>query len=106
MVLLVGRRWAIDGRQGGGIGLCACWVPSPFGRANQYGRGSMAVRKIDKPEWRAFFDWLSQGLLGAGAEIEGASLDADDGPRLSCGAGSSRPGERHYAAIDGDKNLI
>ena len=38
----------------------------------------MAVRKIDKPEWRAFFDWLSQGLLGARAEIEVASLDLGD----------------------------
>ena len=38
----------------------------------------MAVRKIDEPEWRAFFDWLSQGLLGARAEIEVASLDLGD----------------------------
>jgi hypothetical protein len=38
----------------------------------------MAVRKIDKPEWRAFFDWLSQGLHGARAEIEVASLDLGD----------------------------
>src|ERR1700721_2304772 len=38
----------------------------------------MAVRKIDKPEWRAFFDWLSQGLLGARAEIEVSSLDLGD----------------------------
>ena len=38
----------------------------------------MAVRKIDKPEWQAFFDWLSQGLLGARAEIEVASLDLGD----------------------------
>jgi Family of unknown function (DUF5335) len=38
----------------------------------------MAVRKIDKPEWRAFFDWLSQGLLGARAEIEVASLELGD----------------------------
>ena len=38
----------------------------------------MAVQKIDKPEWRAFFDWLSQGLLGARAEIEVASLDLGD----------------------------
>jgi hypothetical protein len=41
-------------------------------------RASMAVQKIDKPEWRAFFDWLSQGLLGARAEIEVASLDLGD----------------------------
>ena len=38
----------------------------------------MAVRKIDKPEWRTFFDWLSQGLLGARAEIEVASLELGD----------------------------
>jgi Family of unknown function (DUF5335) len=38
----------------------------------------MAVRKIDKPEWQAFFDWLSQGLLGARIEIEVASLDLGD----------------------------
>jgi hypothetical protein len=38
----------------------------------------MAVRKIDKPEWRVFFDWLSQGLLGARVEIEVASLDLGD----------------------------
>ncbi|MGA7262296.1 MAG: DUF5335 domain-containing protein [Stellaceae bacterium] len=38
----------------------------------------MAVRKIDKPEWRVFFDWLSQGLLGARVEIEVASLEFGD----------------------------
>jgi Family of unknown function (DUF5335) len=38
----------------------------------------MAVRKIDKSEWRPFFDWLSRGFLGARAEIEGASLDLGD----------------------------
>jgi hypothetical protein len=38
----------------------------------------MAVQKIDKPNWRAFFDWLSQGLVGAQAEIEVASLDLGD----------------------------
>ena len=38
----------------------------------------MAVRKIDKPERQAFFDWLSQGLLGARTEIEVASLDLGD----------------------------
>jgi hypothetical protein len=38
----------------------------------------MAVQKIDKPDWRAFFEWLSQGLLGARAEIEVASLDLGD----------------------------
>jgi hypothetical protein len=38
----------------------------------------MAVRKIDKPEWRVFFDWLSQGLFGARVEIEVASLDLGD----------------------------
>ncbi|MGC1889728.1 MAG: DUF5335 domain-containing protein [Stellaceae bacterium] len=38
----------------------------------------MAVRKIDKPEWRVFFDWLSQGLLGARVEIEVASLELGD----------------------------
>ena len=38
----------------------------------------MAVRKIDKPEWRAFFDWRSRGLLGARVELEVASLDPGD----------------------------
>jgi hypothetical protein len=38
----------------------------------------MAVQKIDKRDWRAFFDWLSQSLLGARAEIEVASLDLGD----------------------------
>jgi hypothetical protein len=38
----------------------------------------MAVQKIDKGDWRAFFDWLSPGLLGARAEIEVASLDLGD----------------------------
>ena len=38
----------------------------------------MAVQKIDKQHWRAFFDWLSQGLLGARAEIEVAALDLGD----------------------------
>jgi hypothetical protein len=38
----------------------------------------MAVRKIEKPEWWEFFDWLSQGLLGARVEIEVASLDLGD----------------------------
>ena len=38
----------------------------------------MAVQKIDKPNWRAFFDWLSQGLVGARAEIEVASLALGD----------------------------
>jgi hypothetical protein len=38
----------------------------------------MAVRKIDKRDWRTFFDWLSQGLLGARTEIEVASLDLGD----------------------------
>jgi hypothetical protein len=41
-------------------------------------RASMAVRKIDKPEWRAFFDWFSRGLLGARVELEIASLDLGD----------------------------
>ena len=38
----------------------------------------MAVQKVDKRDWRAFFDWLSQNLLGARAEIEVASLDLGD----------------------------
>jgi hypothetical protein len=41
-------------------------------------RASMAVQKIDKPEWRAFFDWFSRGLLGARVELEVASLDLGD----------------------------
>lgn len=38
----------------------------------------MAVQKIDKSEWRSFFDWLSQGLVGARTEIEVASLELGD----------------------------
>jgi Family of unknown function (DUF5335) len=38
----------------------------------------MAVRKIDKPERRAFFDWFSRDLLGARVELEVASLDLGD----------------------------
>src|SRR6201981_3155251 len=46
--------------------------------SNPYWRGSMAVQTVDKRGWRGFFDWLSQGLLGARAEIEVASLDVGD----------------------------
>jgi hypothetical protein len=38
----------------------------------------MAVQKIDKSEWRGFFDWLSKGLVGARAEIEVAALNLGD----------------------------
>lgn len=38
----------------------------------------MAAQKIDKPEWRAFFDWFSRGMLGARVELEVASLDLGD----------------------------
>jgi hypothetical protein len=41
-------------------------------------RASMAAQKIDKPEWRAFFDWFSRGMLGARVELEVASLDLGD----------------------------
>jgi hypothetical protein len=34
----------------------------------------MAVRKLEKTEWRPFFDWVSKGLVGKRAEIEIASL--------------------------------
>src|SRR5437763_9505809 len=46
--------------------------------SEQNWRASMAVWKIDKPEWRAFFDWFSRGLLGARVELEVASLDPGD----------------------------
>src|ERR1700746_3915824 len=46
--------------------------------SNPYWRGSMAVQTVDKRGWRGFFDWLSQSLLGARAEIEVASLDLGD----------------------------
>ena len=38
----------------------------------------MAAQKIEKSEWRVFFDWLSKGLVGARAEIEVASLALGD----------------------------
>ena len=34
----------------------------------------MALRKLDKTEWRAYFDRVSKGLIGKRAEIEIASL--------------------------------
>jgi hypothetical protein len=38
----------------------------------------MAAQKIEKPEWQAFFDTLSKGLVGVRAEIEVASLALGD----------------------------
>jgi len=38
----------------------------------------MAAQKIEKPEWRAFVDTLSKGLVGKRAEIEVASLALGD----------------------------
>jgi hypothetical protein len=38
----------------------------------------MAAQKIEKPEWQAFFDTLSKGLVGMRAEIEVASLALGD----------------------------
>jgi Family of unknown function (DUF5335) len=38
----------------------------------------MAPQKIEKPEWHAFFDTLSKGLVGMRAEIEVASLALGD----------------------------
>lgn len=38
----------------------------------------MAARKVDKSEWRSFFDGVSKVLAGARAEIEVASLDVGD----------------------------
>jgi hypothetical protein len=35
----------------------------------------MATRKLDKAQWRAFFDLVSGGLLGMRAEIEVDSLE-------------------------------
>ncbi len=34
----------------------------------------MAIRKLDKTKWQAFFDRVSKGLIGKRAEIEIASL--------------------------------
>lgn len=34
----------------------------------------MAIRKLEKAEWRAFFDRMSKGMPGKRAEIEIASL--------------------------------
>lgn len=34
----------------------------------------MAIRKLEKKEWRAFCDWISKSLVGKRAEIEVASL--------------------------------
>jgi hypothetical protein len=38
----------------------------------------MAVRKLDKKEWRAFLDGVSKVLQGARAEIEVLSLALGD----------------------------
>src|SRR5438445_12092653 len=38
----------------------------------------MTVRKLEKAEWRRFFDWVSKGLVGMRAEIEVASLALGD----------------------------
>jgi hypothetical protein len=38
----------------------------------------MAVRKLEKSEWRPFFDAMSKILVGKRAEIEIASLDLGD----------------------------
>ena len=38
----------------------------------------MAARKLDKPEWRQYFDSLSRSLKGAQAEIEVAALPLGD----------------------------
>lgn len=34
----------------------------------------MALLKLEKEEWRVFFDYMSKGLIGKRAEIEVASL--------------------------------
>jgi hypothetical protein len=41
-------------------------------------RLSMAIRKVDKKEWRAFLDGVSKALQGARAEIEVLSLALGD----------------------------
>ena len=38
----------------------------------------MTVRKLEKPDWRLFFDHLSKVLEGCQAEIEAASLALGD----------------------------
>jgi Family of unknown function (DUF5335) len=38
----------------------------------------MTIRKIDKGDWRRFFDFVSHGIEGKRAEIEVASLSLGD----------------------------
>jgi hypothetical protein len=38
----------------------------------------MAMRKLEKPEWRPFLDFVSKRLQAKEAEIEVASLDLGD----------------------------
>jgi hypothetical protein len=38
----------------------------------------MAVRKLEKPEWEAYFDIVTKALVGKRAEIEVASMDLGD----------------------------
>ena len=35
----------------------------------------MAIRKLEKAEWRSFFDRITKGLVGKRAEIEVSSLE-------------------------------
>src|SRR5690349_10395554 len=53
-------------------------APRANGWQIRVGEKPMAVQKIDKSEWRGFFDWLSKGLVGARTEVEVASLDLGD----------------------------
>jgi hypothetical protein len=41
-------------------------------------RRAMPIRKLDKSEWRTFFDRITKGLLGKRAEIEVAALNLGD----------------------------
>ncbi len=38
----------------------------------------MALRKLEKAEWRGYFDFVSKGLVGKRAQIEVASLALGD----------------------------
>lgn len=43
----------------------------------------MSIRKLEKPDWRTFFDSMSKALAGSQAEIEVASLALGDQAQTS-----------------------
>jgi hypothetical protein len=44
----------------------------------------MTIRKLDKSEWRPFFDRISKALIGKRAEVEVASLALGDQIEVEC----------------------